>query len=126
MKRLRRTKKRISDAPAAAPAAKLQVQSPPKHFPALEPEKLERLAAEMSLVRFKRGDRIIVDPNSPADIFVVLKGAIAVTWQHDGRHQVLVTLLSPGEIFCVASMLPEMAQGLKGHAVTNSLVGTLN
>src|SRR5260370_3635290 len=126
MKRLRRTKKRISDTPATGPTEKLEVQSLSKHFPALEHEKLERLAAEMSLVRLKRGDRIIVDQSSPADIFMVVKGAIAVTWQHDGRHQVLVTLLSPGEIFCIASLLPEMAQGLKGHAFTNSLVGTIN
>ena len=127
MKRLRRTKKRIPpDAPSNGPVEKLEVQSLAKHFPALEHEKLERLAAEISLIRFKRGDRIIVDQNSPADIFLVLKGAIAVTWQHDGRHQVLVTLLSPGEIFCVTSLLPEMAQGLKGYAFTNSLVGTIN
>jgi len=126
MKRLRRTKKRNSDAPSAGPVEKLEVQSLSKHFPALEHEKLERLAAEMALIRFKRGDRIIVDANSPTDIFLVLKGAIAVTWNHDGRHQVLVTLLSPGEIFCVTSLLPEMAQGLKGYAFTNSLVGTIN
>jgi len=126
VKRLRRTKKRISDTPTTGPTEKLEIQSLAKHFPALEHEKLERLAAEMSLMRFKRGDRILVDPQSPTDIFLVLKGAIAVTWQHDGRHQVLVTLLSPGEIFCVTSLLPEMAQGLKGYAFTNSLVGTIN
>ena len=126
VKRLRRTKKRISDTPSTGPTEKLEIQSLAKHFPALEHEKLERLAAEMSLMRFKRGDRILVDPQSPTDIFLVLKGAIAVTWQHDGRHQVLVTLLSPGEIFCVTSLLPEMAQGLKGYAFTNSLVGTIN
>jgi len=97
--------------PIDGPTEKLEVQSLAKHFPALEHEKLERLAGEMSLMRFKRGDRILVDPQSPTDIFLVLKGAIAVTWQHDGRHQVLVTLLSPGEIFCVTSLLPEMAQG---------------
>ncbi len=126
MKRLRRTKKRILDTPSTGPTEKLEVQSLAKHFPALEHEKLERLAGEMSLMRFKRGDRILVDPQSPTDIFLVLKGAIAVTWQHDGRHQVLVTLLSPGEIFCVTSLLPEMAQGLKGYAFTNSLVGSIN
>src|SRR5258708_3555383 len=126
MKRLRRTKKRNSDAPSAGPVEKLEVQSLSKHFPALEHEKIERLAAEMALMPFKRGDRILVAPQSPSDIFLVLKGAIAVTWQHDGRHQVLVTLLSPGEIFCVTSLLPEMAQGLKGYAFTNSLVGTIN
>lgn len=80
----------------------------------------------MSLARFKRGDRIVVDLQSPTEVFLVLKGAIAVTWQHDGRHQVLVTLLAPGEIFGISSLLPEMAQGLKGYAFTNSLVATIN
>ncbi len=77
-------------------------------------------------MRFNRGDRILVGLQSPTDVFLVLKGAIAVTWHHDSRHQVLVALLAPGEIFCVSALLPEMAQGLKGYAFTNSLVATIN
>jgi CRP-like cAMP-binding protein len=126
MKRLRRPKKRTSEASSAGPAEKLEVQSLSKHFPALGHDQLERLAKDMSLARFKRGDRILIDHHSSSDIFLVLKGAIAITWQHDGRHQVLVTLLAPGEIFAVTSLMPEMAQGLKGYAFTNSLLATIN
>ena len=77
-------------------------------------------------MRLKRGDRILVDLRHATDIFLVLKGAIAITWQHDSRHQVLVTLLAPGEIFGVSSLMPEMAQGLKGYAFANSLVATID
>jgi CRP-like cAMP-binding protein len=126
MKRSRRPKKRAADTPSAGPGEKLEVQSLSRHFPALAPDQLERLAKEMSLTRFKRGDRILIDHQSSTDIFLVLKGAIAITWQHDGRHQVLVTLLAPGEIFAVTSLMPEMAQGLKGYAFTNSLLATIN
>ncbi len=123
----RNPKKRTSDASRNGHTEKpLEVQSLFKLFPALEADKIARLAAEMSLVRFKRGDRILVDPQPPTESFLVLKGAIAVSWQGDSRHQVLVTVLAPGEIFGVSSLLPEMAQGLKGHAFTNSLVATID
>lgn len=126
MKRPRRPKKRTSDAPSAGPVEKLEIQTLSKHFPTLRHDQLERLAREMTLARFKRGDRILVDHHSSADILLVLKGAIAITWQQDGRHQVLVTLLAPGEIFAVTSLMPEMAQGLKGYAFTNSLLATIS
>lgn len=127
MKRPKHPKKRTSDASRNGHAEKpLEVQSLFKLFPALEPDKIERLAAEMSLVRFKRGDRILVDLQPATESFLVLKGAIAVSWQRDSRHQVLVTVLAPGEIFGVSSLLPEMAQGLKGYAFTNSLVATID
>ena len=128
MKRLRRQKKRTSEISASWPAEKpLEVQSLSKLFPslALEPHKLARLAEEISLVRLKRGDRMIELP-APTDILLVLKGAIAITWQHDNRHQVLVTLLAPGEIFAFSSLRPEMARGLKRHAFTDSLVATID
>jgi len=126
MKRLRRQKKRTAEASTHAAAEKpLEVQSLFKLFPTLEPNKLGRLAEEMSLVRLKRGDRM-VDLPAPTDVFLVLKGAIAITWQHDSRHQVLVTVLSPGEIFAFSSLLPEMARGLKRHAFSDSLVGTID
>ena len=103
----------------------LDVHELSKHFPALQRDKLERLASEMSVVRFKRGDRILVEPQA-SDVFLVLKGAIAITWQHDSRHQVLVALLAPGEIFGDSSSLPEMAQGLNGYAFANSLVARID
>jgi CRP-like cAMP-binding protein len=127
IKRPKHPKKRTSDASRNGHTEKpLEVQSLSKLFPALESDKIERLAAEMSLVRFKRGDRILVDLQPPTESFLVLKGAIAVSWQRDSRYQVLVTVLAPGEIFGVSSLLPEMAQGLKGHAFTNSLVATID
>ncbi len=104
----------------------MEIQALLKLFPTLESEKLKRLAGEMSLVRFKRGDRIRVDTQSSTDVLVVLKGAIAITWQHDSRHQVLVTMLAPGEMYAVSTLLPEMAQGLKGCAFTSSLVATID
>ena len=127
MKRLRRQKKRTSEiSPSWAAEKPLESHSLAKLFPALEPDKLERLADEMSLVRFKRGESILADFQASTNLFLVLKGAIAITWQHDRRHRVLVTLLAPGEIFGVSSLLPEMAQGLKGHAFTNSLLATID
>jgi CRP-like cAMP-binding protein len=127
MKHIRRPATRISDPSSNGSAEKpLELQTLFKHFPTLKPEKLERLAREMSLVRFNRGDRILVEPHSPADVFLVLKGAIAITRQHDSRHQVLVALLAPGEIFGVPSLLPKMAQGLNGYAFANSLMAKID
>jgi CRP/FNR family transcriptional regulator len=104
----------------------LDVRTLFKHFPTLTEDRLARIAEEMSLVRFKRGDRILVERPSAADIFLVLKGAIAITWQHDSRHQVLVALLAPGEIFGDSSSMPEMAHGLNGYAFANSLVARID
>ena len=127
MKRTRRPATRISDPLSNRSAEKpLDIQTLFKHFPTLKREKLERLAREMSPMRFKRGDRILAEPHSPADVFLVLKGAIAITWRHDSRHQVLVALLAPGEIFGDSSSLPEMAQGLNGYAFANSLVARID
>ena len=119
--------KKRSSAPSSNGSVEkaLDAQTLFKHFPALGSDKLERLAAEMSVVRFNRGDRIPIELQS-TDIFLLLKGALAVTWEHDGRHQLLVTLLAPGEIFGVSSLLPEIAKGLKGYAFTNSQVATIN
>jgi CRP-like cAMP-binding protein len=104
----------------------LDIQTLLKHFPTLAPEKLERMARAMSLVRYERCDRIEFDPESPADIFLVLKGAIAITWRRDSHHQVLVALLAPGEIFGASSLMPEIGEGLQGYAFANSLVATIN
>ncbi len=103
----------------------LDVRTLSKHYPTLRADQLERMAGAMSLVRFKRGDRIPVERPSAADIFLVLKGAIAITWQHDSRHQVLVALLAPGEIFGDSSMA-ELADGLNGYAFANSLVARID
>jgi CRP/FNR family transcriptional regulator, cyclic AMP receptor protein len=97
-----------------------------KYFPALEPDRLARLAKAMSLVRLKRGGAVLDNPRSRKNILLVLKGAIAVTWGQDDRPHMLVTLLAPGEMLGVASLLPEMAQGLRGYAFTNSMVATIN
>ena len=127
MKRLRPRATRISDPSSTGSAEKpLDIHALSKHFPALKPDKLERLARQMSLVRFKRGDRILAEAHSPADVFLVLKGAIAITWQHGSRHQVLVALLAPGEIFGDSSSMPEMADGLNGYAFANSLVARID
>jgi CRP/FNR family transcriptional regulator len=104
-----------------------QVSSLLKHFPALTPEKIQRLATEMSVTRFKRGSPVPAEIHSRTDILLVLSGAIAITWNHDGVNRVLVTLLAPGEMFGVSSSLPsELAQGLRGHAFIDSVVGTID
>jgi len=122
-KRKRRTSGASSTAPVEGP---FEAQSLFKYFPALEPDKLKRLAEEMSLARFKRGNRVLGDLPSRTDILLVLRGAIAVTWQHNNGPQVLVTLLAPGEMFSVSSsLLPELAQGLRGYAFVDSLVATI-
>jgi CRP-like cAMP-binding protein len=127
MKRISRPKKRVSAASSNGSAGKpLSAEVLSKYFPTLKPEKLERLADEMLLVRFSRGDRILGEHRSTTDMFLVLKGAVAITWQHDSRHQVLVALLAPGEIFGDASLLPEMAQGLNGYAFADSLVARID
>src|ERR1700722_6533589 len=127
MKPLKRTKSRPSAPLSNGPAEKpLNAQALSKYFPTLGSDKLDRLAGEMSLVRFKRGDRVLADPHSATDTFLVLKGVIAITWQHDGRHRVLVALLAPGEIFGDSSSLTEIAQGLNGYAFANSLVAKID
>src|ERR1700730_1903715 len=126
MKPLKLTKRRPSAPLNGSGEKPLNVQVLSKHFPTLGQGKLERLAGEMSLLRFKRGDRILADPHSATDTFLVLKGAIAITWQHDSRHRVLIALLAPGEIFGDSSSLPEIAQGLNGYAFANSLVAKID
>jgi CRP-like cAMP-binding protein len=104
----------------------LDVRTLYKHFPTLKEDQLARIAEGMSLVRFKRGERILVERPSAADIFLVLKGAIAITWQHDSRHQVLVALLAPGETFGDSLSMPEIADRLNGYAFANSLVARID
>ena len=122
-RRIKRPSERLVNGSVEKP---IEVQTLFKHFPTLRADQLERMAEEISLVRFKRGDRILVERPSAADIFLVLKGAIAITWQHDSRHQVLVALLAPGEIFGDSSSMPEMAHGLNGYAFANSLVARID
>src|SRR5579863_610519 len=112
-------KRHLNGPPSGVNGARCEVQALLKYFPTLQPDKLDRLAKEMSLVRLNRGGRVLDSLRSPTDIFLVLKGAIAVTWQQDGCHQVLVTLLAPGEMFGVSSLLPEMAKSLNGYAFTS-------
>jgi CRP/FNR family transcriptional regulator, cyclic AMP receptor protein len=126
MKRLRPAKKRAADARYAGPEERqLAIQSLFKLFPVLAPGKLERLADAMTLLRFKRGDRVL-DFKTSSDVLIVLKGAIAVDSHHDGRDQLLVTLLAPGEILGVSSLLPEMGQSVEGYAFTNGLAATID
>jgi len=129
MKRSRSSKtKQIPVASSIVPNdGSFKTRSLLKHFPTLDPDKLKRMAAEMSLARFKRGIPVLADLTSPADVLLVLSGAIAVTWHQDNVNQVLVTLLAPGEMFSVsASLPPELARGLRGHAFIDSVVATID
>ncbi len=121
-------KKRTPDAPLTKPAeGPFEAQTLFKYFPTLKLDKLKRLAKAMSLARLNRGSRVLGDRESRTDILLVLRGAIAIIWQRDSGHQVLVTLLAPGEMFGVSSsFLPELAKGLRGYAFTNCLVATID
>lgn len=97
-------------------------------FSNLEPAKLKRLAGAMSLVRFPRGHRVLLHKDERKDVFLLLRGVVAVVSQNGGHGhpRVLVSLLAPGEVFGTAALLPDVAQSLKCFAFIDCLIATID
>lgn len=95
-------------------------------FSNLEPAKLKRLAGAMSLVRFPRGHRVLLHKDERKDVFLLLRGVVAVISQNGGHPRVLVSLLAPGEVFGTAALLPDVAQSLKCFAFIDCLIATID
>ena len=92
----------------------------------LEPERLDRLYAAMTLRKIKKHDVIFFEKEVANRVFLLLSGVAKLTFVGRDQERVLVALVAAGEIFGVSSLLTEMQRPFRCDAFTDCRVGTIS
>jgi CRP/FNR family transcriptional regulator len=91
----------------------------------LAPERLERISAAMTVTRVKKRDVICYERPVSDKIYVLLSGVAKLTFLNRDGERVLVSLLGPGEIFGVSSLLPQSQRSFRSDAFSDCWVGVV-
>ena len=93
--------------------------------PHLSPSDLELLAAELSTVKFARGDVVFVADQMSSAVWVVRSGSIGL-FAGAGTERVILSILRPGDLDGDVSMLLGMPQPYSGEALEDSICHRLD
>ena len=96
-----------------------------KAFPWASDEQLERLVSAMTLRQAKRHS-VLFSQGTPSDLlFLLTLGAVKLSVRSQGAEEVLVSLIRPGELFGITSLLPGMQRAFRAEAFTDCQIGTI-
>jgi CRP/FNR family transcriptional regulator, cyclic AMP receptor protein len=90
----------------------------------LEPAQLERLAANSALDRIKRHATIFYEGETSSRVYVLLSGVAKLSFLN-GSERVLVSLVGPGEVFGVSSLLPHSTRPFRCDAFSDCTVAVI-
>lgn len=88
----------------------------------LPPERIERLALATTVRRVRRHETIFFEGEDAATVYLLLSGVAKLTLLN-GSERILVSLVGPGEIFGVSSLLPTAKRPFRCDAFSDCLVG---
>lgn len=96
-----------------------------KAFPWASDEQLERLIASMTPREVKRYS-LLFSAGSPSDsLFLLVSGAVKLSAHSQGKEEVLVSLIRPGELFGITALLPGMQRAFRSEAFTDCQIGVI-
>jgi CRP/FNR family transcriptional regulator len=88
----------------------------------LSQEQLDRLAAATNVRRVKRHETIFFEGEDASSVYLLLSGVAKLTFL-SASERILVSLVGPGEIFGVSSLLPVAKRPFRCDAFSDCLVG---
>jgi CRP-like cAMP-binding protein len=95
-------------------------------FADLPDAKFSRLAGAMSIWRFQRRERIYAQGETSRSLYILLRGVARLSGHNKARQLVLMTLISPGDLFGVSALLPEAVHQLQCDAFTDCAVARID
>jgi CRP-like cAMP-binding protein len=90
----------------------------------LRTDQLERLAANAALDRVKRHATIFYEGETSSRVYVLLSGVAKLSFLN-GTERVLVSLVGPGEVFGVSSLLPHSTRPFRCDAFSDCTVAVI-
>jgi CRP/FNR family cyclic AMP-dependent transcriptional regulator len=88
----------------------------------LSAERIERLARATTMRRVRRHETIFFEGEDAATVYLLLSGVAKLTFLN-ASERILVSLVGPGEIFGVSSLLPTAKRPFRCDAFNDCLVG---
>jgi CRP/FNR family transcriptional regulator len=88
----------------------------------LSQEQLDRLAAATVIRRVNRHETIFFEGEDASSVYLLLSGVAKLTFLN-ASERILVSLVGPGEIFGVSSLLPVAKRPFRCDAFSDCLVG---
>ncbi len=90
----------------------------------LSAEQIARLARDATALRVKRHDAIFYEGETSSRVFVLLSGVAKLSFLNRGER-VLVSLVGPGEVFGVSSLLPQTTRPFRCDAFHDCSVAVI-
>jgi CRP/FNR family transcriptional regulator, cyclic AMP receptor protein len=90
----------------------------------LTPAQLERLAANAESIRVPRHGTIFYEGETSSRVYVLLSGVAKLSFLN-GSERVLVSLVGPGEVFGVSSLLPQATRPFRCDAFSDCTVAVI-
>lgn len=96
-----------------------------KAFPWASDDQLERLVSAMTLLQVKRHS-LLFSEGAPSDsLFLLVLGVVKLSVRSQGKEEVLVSLIRPGELFGITALLPGMQRAFRAEAFTDCQLGVV-
>ncbi len=90
----------------------------------LTPDQLARLGANAETVRVRRHGTIFYEGETSSRVYVLLSGVAKLSFLN-GSERVLVSLVGPGEVFGVSSLLPQATRPFRCDAFSDCSVAVI-
>jgi CRP/FNR family transcriptional regulator len=88
--------------------------------------RLMRLAAAASVWRFQRRERIYAQGETSKSLYILLRGVARLSGHNKAQELVLMTLISPGDLFGVSALLAEGVHQFQCDAFTDCIVARID
>lgn len=96
-----------------------------KTFPWATDQQLETLLSQMSLQRVERRTTLFA-PGAPSDsLYLLVSGVVKLSLRNLEGEDVLVSLISPGELFGITALMPGMQRAFHSEAFSDCWVGII-
>ncbi len=97
-----------------------------KTFARASDRQLKTILSEITLERFERRTTLFRQGDPSDSLYVLVSGVIKLSLRTPEGEDILVSLISPGELFGITSLLPGMQRPFRSEAFSDCWVGRLS
>ena len=91
----------------------------------LSSSQIERLAKNLTVRNFKKGQIVFEQDDQAKLVYVLLSGVVSVSYNGDNGRETIVGLFPPGEFFGLDSLVPDSRHPLRCEAFEPSTIGSI-
>lgn len=97
-----------------------------KALPWASDQQLQQLIAQMSLKRIDRRTVLFVEAGPSEHLYLLVSGVVKLTLRNLAGEDVLVSLIAPGELFGITSLMPGMQRAFRSEAFSDCWVAMVH